>query len=111
LALPKCRHGAHSRRLVELCDAPADPDGPRSRGMQCAEVMAVRPEDKDARQDQRAFASGATLAELEQYIAYLRSLGAPGDAHPKIGVSDDYEVTTMICVVERPHATAREPLK
>jgi hypothetical protein len=66
------------------------------------EVMAVRPEDKDARQDQRAFASGATLAELEQYIAYLRSLGAPGDAHPKVGVSDDYEVTMMICVVERP---------
>ena len=63
--------------------------------------MAVRPEDKDARQDQRAFASGATLAELEQYIAYLRSLGAPGDAHPKVGVNDDYEVTMMICVVER----------
>jgi hypothetical protein len=66
------------------------------------EVKAVRPEDKDARQDQRAFASGATLAELEQYIAYLRSLGAPEDAHPKVGVNDDYEVTTMICVVERP---------
>jgi hypothetical protein len=65
-------------------------------------VIAVRPEDKDARQDQRAFASGATLAELEQYIAYLRSLGAPGDAHPKVGVNDDYEVTMMICVVERP---------
>jgi len=73
--------------------------------------MAVRPEDKDARQDQRAFASGATLAELEQYIAYLRALGAPGDAHPKIGVSDDYEVTMMICVVERPHSIAREPFK
>ena len=65
------------------------------------EVVAMRPEDKDARQDQRAFASGATLAELEQYIAFLRSLGAPDDAHPKIGVSDDYEVTMMICVVER----------
>jgi len=63
--------------------------------------MAVRPEDIDARQDQRAFAEGATLAELEQYIAFLRSLGAPDDAHPKIGVSDDYEVTMMICVVER----------
>ena len=69
--------------------------------MQCAEVMAVRPEDKDARQDQRAFASGATLADLEQYIAYLRSLGAPDDAHPKVGVNDNYEITTMICVVER----------
>jgi hypothetical protein len=74
-----------------------------------AEVMAVRPEDKDARQDQRAFATGATLDELEQYIAYLRSLGAPGDAHPKVGVSDDYEVTMMICVVERLHSTARGP--
>ena len=61
----------------------------------------MRPEDKDARQDLRTFASGATLTELEQYIAFLRSLGAPDDAHPKVGVSDDYEVTTMICVVER----------
>jgi hypothetical protein len=66
-----------------------------------AEVKAMRPEDKDARQDQRAFASGATLAELEQYIAFLRSLGAPDDAHPKVSVSDNYEVTIMICVVER----------
>jgi hypothetical protein len=90
------------RQRVELCDAPAGPDGPRFAGAcNAAEVMAVRAEDKDARQDQRAFASGATLAELEQYIAYLRSLGAPGDAHPKVGVSDDYEVTIMICVVER----------
>jgi len=31
----------------------------------------------------------------------LRSLGAPDDAHPKVGVSDDHEVTVMICVVER----------
>ena len=62
----------------------------------------MRPEDKDARQDQRAFASGATLAELERYVAFLRSLGAPDDAHPKVAVNDNYEVTTMICVVERP---------
>ena len=62
----------------------------------------MRPEDKDARQDQRAFAAGATLAELEQYIAFLRSRGAPDDAHPKVGVNDNYEVTMMICVVERP---------
>jgi hypothetical protein len=71
--------------------------------------MAVRPEDKDSRQVQRAFPSGATLAELEQYIAYLRSAGAPDDAHPRIGISDDYEVTLMICVVERrpvPHIPA-----
>ena len=65
----------------------------------------MRPEDKDARQDQRAFASGATLAELEQYIACLRSRGAPDDAHPKVGVNDNYEITTMICVVQRPLAT------
>jgi hypothetical protein len=66
-----------------------------------AEVMAVRPEDKNARQVQQAFAEGATLAELEQHIAFQRSLGAPDDARPKVGVSDDYEVTMIICVVER----------
>ncbi len=65
------------------------------------EVIAVRPEDKNARQIQQTFANSATLADLEQHIAFLRSLGAPDDAHPKIGVNDDYEVTMMICVVER----------
>ena len=65
------------------------------------EVIAVRPEDKNARQIQQAFANSATLADLEQHIAFMRSLGAPDDAHPKIGVNDDYEVTMMICVVER----------
>jgi hypothetical protein len=90
---------------VELCDAAAGPGRAAFAGHAMSrEVMAVRTEDKDARQDQRGFANGATLAELEQYIAYLRSLGAPGDAHPKVGVSDDYEVTTMICVVERPYS-------
>ncbi len=66
--------------------------------------MAVRPEDRNARQVQQAFADGATLAELEQHIAFLRSLGAPDDAHPRVGVNDDYEVTVMICVVGRPTA-------
>lgn len=61
----------------------------------------MRPGDKNARQVQQAFTNGATLAELEQHIAFLRSLGAPGDAHPRVGVNDDYEVTVMICVVER----------
>ena len=70
-------------------------------GVNAAEVRAVRPEDKNARQIQQAFANGATLADLEQHIAFLRSLGAPDDAHPKIGVNDDYEITMMICVVER----------
>jgi len=51
-------------------------------------------------------ANGATLAELEQHLAYLRSLGAPDDAYPKVGVNEDYEVTMMICVVERPTAQA-----
>ena len=62
----------------------------------------MRPEDKNARQVQQAFANGATLAELEQHLAFLRSLGAPDDAHPRVSVSEDYEVTMMICVVERP---------
>ena len=62
----------------------------------------MRSEDKNARQVQQAFADGATLAELEQHISYLRSRGAPGDAHPRVGVNDDYEITVMICVVQRP---------
>jgi hypothetical protein len=66
-----------------------------------AEVLTMRSEDKNARQVQQAFAVGATLAELEQHLAFLRSLGAPDDAHPKVGINDNYEVTMMICVVER----------
>lgn len=66
----------------------------------------MRPEDKNARQIQQAFTNGANLAELEQHLAFLRSLGAPDDAHPKVGVNEDYEVTMMICVVERPPAQA-----
>ena len=53
----------------------------------------MRAEDRNARQVQQAFTDGATLAELERHIAFLRSLGAPDDAHPQIGVNDDYEVT------------------
>ena len=58
-------------------------------------------EGKKCIQVQQAFADGATLAELEQHIAYLRSLGAPGDARPRIGVNGDCEVTMMICAVLR----------
>jgi hypothetical protein len=65
------------------------------------EMMAVRSEDRNARQRQQTFADGATLAELEKHLASLRSLGAPGDAHPRAGVNDDYEITWMTCVVER----------
>jgi hypothetical protein len=89
------------RPAVRLCDALAVRLAGFAGTFHPAEVIAVRPEDIDARQDQRAFASGATLAELEQYIAYVRSRGAPDDAHPKVGVNDNYEITTMICVVER----------
>ena len=74
-----------------------------------AEVMAMRPEDRNARQVQQAFANGATLAELEQHLAFLRSLGAPDDAHPRVGVNEDYEVTMMICVVRRPTLQASSP--
>jgi hypothetical protein len=66
-----------------------------------AEMMAMRSEDRNARQRQQTFADGATLAELEKHLAFLRSLGAPGDAHPRVGVNDDYEITWMTCVVER----------
>jgi hypothetical protein len=66
-----------------------------------AEMMAMRSQDRDARQVHQTFADGATLAELEKHLAFLRSLGAPGDAHPRVGVNDDYEVTWMGCVVER----------
>ena len=65
------------------------------------ETMAMRSEDRNARQRQRTFADGATLAELEKHLASLRTLGAPGDAHPRVGVNDDYEITWMCCVVER----------
>lgn len=61
----------------------------------------MRSEDRNARQVHHTFADGATLAELEKHMAFLRSLGAPDDAHPKVGINDDYEVTGMFCVVER----------
>ena len=73
-----------------------------------AEMMAMRSEDRDAQQRQLTFADGATLAELEKHLAFLRSLGAPGDAHPRVGVNDDYEITWMCCVVGR-RALDRRP--
>ena len=66
-----------------------------------AGMVVMRSEDRDARQRQQTFADGATLAELEKHLAFLRSLGAPDDAHPRVGVNDDYEITWMTCVVER----------
>jgi len=78
-------------------------------GFNVAEMMAMRSEDRDARQRQLTFASGATLAELEKHLAFLRSLGAPDDAHPKVGVNDDYEITWMTCVVERRTLDSNRP--
>ena len=49
-----------------------------------AEVMAMRPGDRNARQVQQALAGGAALDELGKHSAFLRSPGAPGDAHPMI---------------------------
>jgi len=49
----------------------------------------MRPGDRNARQVQRASADGATLDEPEKHIAFLRSFGAPGDAHPMISCSDE----------------------
>jgi hypothetical protein len=74
-----------------------------------AEMMGMRPEDRDARQRHQSFAYGATLAEIEQHLALLRSLGAPGDAHPRVGVNDDYEITWMGCVVQRRTPNSSRP--
>ena len=91
------------RRPIWLCVSPAGrPGGVRGPRFNAPEVMALRPEDNNARRVQQAFDTGATLAVLERHIAFLRSLGAPDDAHPRVGVNDDYEITVMICVVERP---------
>ena len=61
----------------------------------------MHPEAKKCTRVQRTFADGATLAELETHITFLRSLGAPDDAGPRIGVNGDYEVTVMIRAVQR----------
>lgn len=44
---------------------------------------------------------GATLAGLEEFIRLLRERGAPGDAHPRVKLSGDGEVTGMACTVRR----------
>jgi hypothetical protein len=86
---------------IWLYGAPADQAG-RARGHnQWCGGGGGAARGQNARQVQQAFANGATLAEIEQHIALLRSLGAPDDAHPRVGVNDDYEVTMVICVVRR----------
>jgi hypothetical protein len=49
----------------------------------------MRPEDRNARQVQQAFVGGATPDELEKHVAFLRSLGPPGDAHPMSSFNDE----------------------
>ncbi len=64
-------------------------------------VAPGRPEDRNARQAREMFEDGATLAELEAFIALLRRRGAPDDAHPEVSVNERNEITAMVCVTER----------
>jgi hypothetical protein len=100
-ALPLRRRRADAVANAEIRNALA---GEAAAGVvifNVAEMMAMRSEDRDARQVHHTFADGATLTELDRHLAFLRSLGAPGDAHPRVGVNDDYEITWVACVVER----------
>lgn len=99
-ALPRRRRRAHDVVVTEIRNALAG-EAAFVVTFDAAEMMGMRPEDRDARQRHQSFADGATVAELEQHLALLRSLGAPGDAHPRVGVNDDYEITWMGCVVQR----------
>jgi hypothetical protein len=54
-----------------------------------AEVMAMRPGDRNARQVQQALADGAALDDPGKHIAFLRSPGAPGGARPMISFNDE----------------------
>lgn len=63
--------------------------------------MATRPEDRNADQMHDAFPGGATLAELEAYIAHVRGLGAPDDAHPEVKPNEDGEIIGIVCVTKR----------
>lgn len=60
-----------------------------------------RPEDRNARQSFRDFDDGATLAELEEFIAAVRRRGAPDDAHPEVSVNRHHEITGIVCVTQR----------
>jgi hypothetical protein len=95
------RRRAHDEAVTEIRHALAGEAGAFVVTFKIAEMMAMRSEDRNARQRQQTFPDGVTLAELEKHLALLRSLGAPGDAHPRVGVNDDYEITWMGCVVER----------
>jgi hypothetical protein len=63
--------------------------------------MATRPEDRNAGHRFEAFEDAATLADLEAYIAHVRSLGAPDDAHPTVELNEDNEIIGIVCVTRR----------
>ena len=49
----------------------------------------MRPGDGNARQVRQALAGGAAQDELGKHIAFLRSPGASGGAHPMISFNDE----------------------
>jgi hypothetical protein len=61
----------------------------------------TRPEDRNARQLWETWSDGATLAELEVFIAVARERGAPDDAHPEVGKNERNEIVSMTCVTQR----------
>ena len=63
--------------------------------------MATRPEDRNSTERFEAFEDAATLTELATFIAELRGLGAPGDAHPRVKVNEDGEIIGIVCTVRR----------
>jgi hypothetical protein len=60
-----------------------------------------RSEDRNARQAFRDFNDGATLTELEEFVAAMRRRGAPDDAHPEVTLNDHHEIVGIVCVTER----------
>lgn len=64
-------------------------------------VTEGRPEDRNAREAWCAFENGATLAELEEFIAGMRQRGAPDDARPRVSHNGQREITGIVCVTER----------
>ena len=63
--------------------------------------ITSRPEDCNARQMCDTWDDGATLVELEKFIAEARRRGAPDDAHPEVGRDERNEIVSMTCVTRR----------